>query len=152
MASRICFSPRRTLCSSLVKVRQLYTDGWLVAGVILMLLGAGNCLVGLTNAEQYRRMLGVVSQSGADQSYLSFDEFDELDAHADLAALAPLTEEERKVSYATAHLDFYHAAFLTGRVIFAVGLAMTLLAFIAALRRDTRRAIRRAGPGLGRNP
>ncbi len=123
-----------------MKLPDLYSDGWLIAGAILMLLGAGNWLVGLAKTEQYSRVLSMASQRGADQDYLSFDE---LDDRSDLAVLAPLTQEERKVSYATAHMDFYHATFLTGQVLFALGLALTLIGFIAAIRRDTRRAMRR---------
>ncbi len=108
-----------------------------------MLLGTGNWLVGLAKTEQYSRILARVSQSGVDQSYLSFEE---LDDRSDSAVLAPLTQDERKVSYATAHMDFYHATFLTGQVLFGLGLMVTVIAFIAAVRRDARGAMRRTAP------
>lgn len=126
-----------------MKLPDLYTDGWIIAGLVLMILGAGNWIVGLTKTEQYSRILARISQTGVDQSYLSFEE---LDDHADNAVLAPLTQDERKVSYAAAHMDFYHATFLTGQVLFGLGLMVTVIAFIAAVRRDARGAMRRTAP------
>jgi len=108
-----------------------------------MLLGAGNWLVGLTKTEQYSRTLARASEGGVDQSYLSFDE---LDDRSDSAVLAPLTQQERNVSYANARMDFYHATFLTGQTLFAFGLLVTMIAFIAAIRRDARRAMGAARP------
>lgn len=143
VAMRNCFSPPRILFSNPVKPPDLYADGWLIGGLILMLLGAGNWLVGLTKTEQYSHILARASEGGFDQSYLSFDE---LDDRSDSAVLAPLTQQERNVSYANARMDFYHATFLTGQILFALGLLVVVIAFIAAIRRDARRAMRAAGP------
>lgn len=127
----------------MVKPPDLYADGWLIGGLILMLLGAGNWLVGLTKTEQYSHVLARASENGFDQSYLSFEE---LDDHSDSAVLAPLTQQERNVSYANARMDFYHATFLTGQILFAIGLLLTMVAFIGAIRRDARRATSTAQP------
>ncbi|HSU90467.1 MAG TPA: hypothetical protein VLI44_03390, partial [Sporolactobacillaceae bacterium] len=70
--------------------------------------------------------------------------FDELDAGAGGAVLEPLTAQQRKTSYATARMDFYHAAFLTGRVMVLLGLVCTLLGFISVIQQDSRRALRRS--------
>ena len=126
-----------------MKPPDLYADGWLIGGLILMLLGAGNWLVGLTKTEQYSHVLARASESGFDQSYLSFEE---LDDHSDSAVLAPLTQQERNVSYANARMDFYHATFLTGQILFAIGLLLTMVAFIGAIRRDARQATSTAQP------
>lgn len=126
-----------------VKPPDLYADGWLIGGLILMLLGAGNWLVGLTKTEQYSRTLARASAGGFDQSYLSFDE---LDDRSDSAVLAPLTRQERNVSYANARMDFYHATFLTGQILFALGLLVAMIGFIGAVRRDAGRSMRSARP------
>lgn len=55
----------------------------------------------------------------------------------------PFTEEEARVSYATARMDFYHATFLSGQAMVIVGLVVTLIGFINVIQRDTRRSIRR---------
>jgi hypothetical protein len=41
-------------------------------------------------------------------------------------------------------MDFYHAAFLTGRVMVLLGLLCTLLGFISVIQQDSRRAFRRS--------
>jgi len=142
---RNCFSRSRILFFGPVKPPDLYADGWLIAGLILMLLGAGNWLVGLTKTEQYSHILARASQSGFDQSYLSFEE---LDDRSDSAVLAPLTRQEREVSYANAQMDFYHATFLTGQILFALGVLVSAIALIGVIRRDARRAMRRIPPRL----
>ena len=52
------------------------------------------------------------------------------------------TQEERTVSYAAAQMDFYHAVYLTGCILFALGLMVALMAFIGAIRRDAREAVK----------
>ena len=53
------------------------------------------------------------------------------------------TAQQRQASYATARMDFYHAAFLAGRVMVLLGLIVTLLGFISVIQQDSRRAFRR---------
>ena len=40
-------------------------------------------------------------------------------------------------------MDFYHAAFLAGRVMVLLGVVVTLLGFISVIQQDSRRAFRR---------
>jgi hypothetical protein len=119
-----------------MKPPELYSDWRVVAGVVLMLLGTGNWLVGLNGIVQYRRL--VVASPPSPELYRNFDE---LDARTDGAVLAPLTQDERTISYAAAQMDFYHAVYLTGCILFAVGLMVSLMAFIGAIRRDARQAM-----------
>ena len=125
-----------------MKPPELYSDWRVVAGVVLILLGTGNWLVGLNGIVQYRRM--VVTTSPSAELYRNFDE---LDARTDGAVLAPLTQDERTVSYAAAQMDFYHAVYLTGCILFALGLMVSLMAFIGAIRRDAREAVNRRTRG-----
>ncbi len=121
-----------------MKPPELYGDWRVVAGVVLILLGIGNWLVGLNGIVQYRRM--VVASPPSAELYRNFDE---LDARTDGAVLAPLTQDERTISYAAAQMDFYHAVYLTGCILFALGLLITLLSFISVIRRDAREALQR---------
>ena len=104
--------------------------------MVLILLGAGNWLVGLNGIVQYRGLGAAATRSNAEL----YRNFDELDARTDGAVLAPLNQEERTVSYAAAQMDFYHAVYLTGCILFALGLMVALMAFIGAIRRDAREA------------
>jgi hypothetical protein len=122
-----------------MKLPDLYGDWRVIVGVVLLLLGAGNWLVGLSGIVQYRQLVVATADPGTEL----YRNFDELDARTDGAVLAPLTQEDRTVSYAAAQMDFYHAVYLTGCIIFAFGLMVSLMAFIGAIRRDARQAMRR---------
>jgi hypothetical protein len=122
-----------------MKLPDLYGDWRIIVGVVLILLGAGNWLVGLYGIVQYRG-LGVVATHSNAELYRNFDE---LDARTDGAVLAPLNQEERTISYAAAQMDFYHAVYLTGCILFALGLMVALMAFIGAIRRDARDTVYR---------
>ena len=105
----------------------------------MILLGAGNWLVGRLRTEQYSKLINSERSAGVDQAYRSFDE---LDSGA-IAVLEPLTAEQRRVSYATARMDFYHATFLTGYVLVLAGLFLTVLGFLSLIKNDARRAATR---------
>src|SRR5580700_9331112 len=124
-----------------MKLPDIYTDWKIVVGLGLMILGAANWVIGVERTQIYSRMIVAHQQpSAAATDYRSFDE---LDAGAGGAVLEPLTAEERRASYATARMDFYHAAFLAGRAMVLLGLLITLLGFISVIQQDSRRAFRR---------
>lgn len=120
-----------------MKPPDLYTDWRVVAGIVLLLLGAGNWIIGLGRAQYYAQV--VASRQAGTTEYRSFDE---LDARAG-AVLEPLTAEQRQLSYTRARIDFYHAAFLVGRAMVAAGVIVTFWGFVAVIQKDTRRAMRR---------
>jgi hypothetical protein len=121
-----------------MKPAQLYGDWRIVAGLVLVLLGTGNWLVGRNGVVQYRGLAARVSPSTD-----LYRNFDELDALTGNAVLAPLTQDERTISYAAAQMDFYHAVYVTGCILFAAGLMISLVAFISAIRRDTSESLQR---------
>ena len=109
-----------------------------MAGLMLAFVGAGNWVVGLNKTRVASQMIAQASHTSAGSDYRSFDEVD-----STAGVLKPFTEEEARVSYATARMDFYHVTFLTGQVLVIVGLIVTLIGFINVIQRDTRRSIRR---------
>jgi hypothetical protein len=121
-----------------MKLPDLYTDWKIVVGLGLITLGAANWIVGVERTQIYSRMIVAHQQPAAATDYRSFDELDE-----GAAVLEPLTAEQRQASYATARMDFYHAAFLAGRAMVLLGLLVTLLGFISVIQQDSRRAFRR---------
>ena len=111
-------------------------------GLGLIALGAGNWVIGLQRTQIYSRL--IVAHQRPVAAATDYRRFDELDENAGGAAvLEPLTAQQRQASYATARMDFYHAAFLTGRVMVLLGLLLTLLGFISVIQKDSRRAFRR---------
>jgi hypothetical protein len=126
-----------------MKPPELYSDWRVISGLVLILLGTGNWLVGLSGIVQYRRLV-ITTPLASPELYRNFDE---LDARTDGAVLAPLTQEDRTVSYAAAQMDFYHAVYLTGCILFALGLMVSLMAFIGVIRRDAQTALSRTTRG-----
>jgi hypothetical protein len=122
-----------------MKLPDIYTDWKIVIGLALIVLGAANWFIGLERTQIYSRMIIARSHPSAATDY----SFDELEAGAGGAVLAPLTAEQRQSSYASARMDFYHAAFLAGRVMVFLGLLTALLGFISVIQQDSRRTFRR---------
>jgi hypothetical protein len=122
-----------------MKMPDIYHNRRAMVGIALILLGSGNWLVGRLNTQRYGELIRNSAAASADQAYV---EFDELDAGAS-AVLEPLTAEQRRVSYAAARMDFYHAAFLTGYLLVLAGLLLTFLGFLGLIRNDARRAAAR---------
>ena len=124
-----------------MKPPDLYTDWKVVAGIVLVLLGAGNWFIGLDRTRQYSQMIAAATHAAAAADYRSFDE---LDPGAGPAVIEPLTPRERELSYTTARMDFYHATFLTGQVLVLVGVLLTLVGFISVIQRDARASMGRS--------
>jgi hypothetical protein len=122
-----------------MKLSDLYRDWRIVGGLAIVTLGAGNWSVGLSRTEQYSQTIAQASDRTAIEEV--YRNFDELDARTDAAVLEPFAVEQQKVSYAAARMDFYHTAFLTGRILVVLGLTFTFLGFLRVIRSDARRAI-----------
>jgi multisubunit Na+/H+ antiporter MnhG subunit len=131
-----------------MKMPDIYHNWRAVFGIALILLGSGNWFVGRLNTQRYGELIRSAGSIAPDQAYRSFDE---LDAGA-AAVLAPLTAEQRRVSYATARMDFYHATFLTGYVLVLAGLLLTFLGFLDLIRNDAWRATVRVTGQISRTP
>jgi uncharacterized membrane protein len=121
-----------------VKLPDVYGDWRIMAGLMLVFLGAGNWFVGLNKARVASQMIAQAAHTSPSSDYRSFDEVDSA-----AGVLMPFTEDEARVSYATARMDFYHVTFLTGQAMVIVGLILTLIGFINVIQRDTRRSMRR---------
>jgi hypothetical protein len=124
-----------------MKIPDMYHNWRVILGIALIVLGSGNWLVGRMKTQEYSELLQTANTHNLDDVYSGFDE---LDSGA-IAVLEPLTAEQRRVSYATARMDFYHATFLTGYVLVVAGLLLTVIGFLGLIRNDARRAAGRIG-------
>jgi hypothetical protein len=129
-----------------MKLPDIYGDWRIVGGLALIVLGAINWEIGRARTQEYSQIVSRSPFSTADESYRSFDD---LDPHTDGAVLAPFTNSQRQVSYATARMDFYHATFLTGQALLLAGVGLTLFGFIAIIQRDNRHVHRRVRMRIG---
>jgi hypothetical protein len=135
---RVVFAARPPYPRNIVKLPDIYRDWRIMAGLMLVALGAGNWIIGLNKTRVANQMIAQAANTSPSTDYRSFDEVDSA-----AGVLQPFTEEEARVSYATARMDFYHATFLSGQAMVIVGLVVTLIGFINVIQRDTRRSIRR---------
>ncbi len=131
-----------------MKMPDMYHNWRVMFGAALILLGIGNWLVGRLNTKHYSELIRSERSTTPDQAYRSFDELDA----GSVAVLAPLTAEQRRVSYATARMDFYHATFLTGYVLVVAGLLLTFRGFVSLIRNDARRTAARISGQIRRSP
>jgi hypothetical protein len=129
-----------------MKLPDVYSDWRVIGGLALILLGAVNWEIGRARTQEYSRIVVGHAEVAADEAYRSFDE---LDPRTDSAVLAPFTDAQRRVSYATARMDFYHATFLTGQALVLAGVVLTLLGFIVIIQRDNRHVHSRIRTALG---
>jgi hypothetical protein len=131
-----------------VKLPDIYTDWRTMAGLALITLGAVNWAIGLSRTQTYSQ---IVVAATAQQPPADIRSFDELDSTSG-AVLAPFTAEERQVSFATARMDFYHATYLMGRGMVIAGLLLSFWGFLALIKSDARKSLRRGGDSAtGRN-
>lgn len=128
-------------CGQMMKLPDVYTDWRVVFGLALLILGIGNWVVGWEKVQQYEQIAAVESKSNS-HGLDSYRSFDELGSDPD-DALAPLTAEQREVSYARARMDFYHSTFMTGRFLVLFGLLFSCIGFLGLIRKDTRHAVSR---------
>jgi hypothetical protein len=132
-----------------MKLPDAYRDWRVVLGVALILLGAGNWAVGRLRTGEYSEIIRSAHPAGADEAYRSFDELDS----SSKAVLEPFSQDQRRFSYATARMDFYHATFLTGYALVMIGLIVTFFGFLGLIRRDARRDFGRIHHHVpGQNP
>jgi len=122
-----------------MKIPDVYRDWRIMFGLALMLLGAGNWIVGWQKTQFYGQLIKSEFRGHPDSST---HDFDELEAGSN-DVLKPFTSPERQLSYTRARMDFYHATFLTGQVLAVTGLLVMLLGFLSVIRRDARRTLRR---------
>ncbi len=121
-----------------MKLPDIYTDWRIIAGLALIALGAANWTVGLNKTRHASQMIALAKNVAPGSDYKSFDELDSTGE-----VLKRFSDEEERVSYATARMDFYHVTFLTGQALVIAGLFVTMIGFITAIQRDTRRSLRR---------
>ena len=113
--------------------RDVYSSHTLVAGLLLLMLGLGNWIVGAVQVTQYRSLLHSNSRTGLEENYRSFQE---LTPQKNKAILRRITEDREKYNAARVKLDFSYVVLRGGRLLFLLGLGLTLFAFIKVIRQD----------------
>ncbi len=127
-----------------MKFRSLYLNLYFVVGVVLVLLGAANWIVGAVQAAHYRAMVEAGSKTGLEDSYRSFRE---LTPRKNREVLSRIHEEREKYDAARVKMDFFHVVLKGGLLFFLVGLGLTFSALFKIVRRDAATRIRKQAVG-----
>lgn len=129
-----------------MKPRDIYSSYLLVAGVLCLVLGIGNWIVGAVEITRYQGLLHKTAQTGLEDSYRSFQQ---LDHQKNEEVLRPINEDRERYNAARVKLEFYYVVVSGGRILFLLGALLTFFALIRVIRQDTVVKIRRlAASGL----
>jgi len=123
-----------------MKPKDLYSSHVLVAGIILLVLGIGNWIVGAVQVTQYRDLLRSNSRTGLEESYRSFQE---LGREKNQGILRRINEDREKYNAARVKLDFSYVVLRGGRLFFLLGLGLALFSVIKLIRQDALTKIKR---------
>jgi hypothetical protein len=116
-----------------VKPRDIYSSYLLVAGLMLLLLGIGNWIVGAVQITKYQGLLRNTAKTGLEESYRNFQE---LDLRKNEEILRRISKDREKYNTARVKVDFYYVVLGGGRLLFFIGLFLTFFGLIRVIRQD----------------
>ena len=125
-----------------MKIKDIYSSYLLVAGLILLILGLGNWIVGAVQVTKFQRLLRNTAKTGLEDSYRSFQE---LDLRKNEEVLRRINRDREKYNTAQVKVDFYYVVLGGGRLLFFLGLFLTCFGLIRLIRQDTLIKIGRFG-------
>lgn len=114
-----------------MKLRNLCLDPFFVAGVLLVLLGAGNWIVGTVQVTHYQELAAAGAKTGLEDSYRSFQE---LTPRKNREVLSRIHEEREKHDAARVKAAFFHVVLRGGLVFFLAGLGLASWALYSFFR------------------
>jgi hypothetical protein len=124
----------------IVKVREVYSNYLMVAGVICLLMGIGNWTVGVIESSKYQALLYKTARTGLEESYRNFQQ---LDHQKNEEVLRRINEDREKYNGARVKLNFFYIVLIGGRVLFMIGAGLTLAAMVYLIRRDSQTKVKR---------
>ncbi len=116
-----------------MKPKDIYSSFLLVAGLMLLLLGIGNWVVGAVQITKYQGLLRNTAKTGLEDSYRNFQE---LDLRKNEEVLQRINKDREKYNTARVKVDFYYVVLGGGRLLFFIGLFLTFFGLIRLIRHD----------------
>ncbi len=116
-----------------MKPKDIYSSYLLVAGLMLLLLGIGNWVVGAVQITKYQGLLRNTAKTGLEESYRNFQE---LDLRKNEEVLQRINKDREKHNTARVKVDFYYVVLGGGRLLFFIGLFLTFFGLIRLIRHD----------------
>ena len=125
----------------------MYSSWLLLSGLICLIMGIGNWMVGAIETSKYQALLFKTARTGLEENYRNFQE---LDHQKNEEVLRRINEDREKYNGARVKLNFFYVVLSGGRVLFFVGAALSLVAVVRLIRRDARLKIKRLTESEGR--
>jgi hypothetical protein len=116
-----------------VKIRDAYSNSVLVAGILFLFLGIGNWVAGSMETSKYQSLLYKTARTGLEESYRNFQE---LDQQKNEEVLRRMNDNREKFNAARVKLNFFYVVLIGGRLMFLLGLLLSLAALIRLIRAD----------------
>jgi hypothetical protein len=123
-----------------MKLRDAYSSYVLVTGLVCLIMGIGNWVVGAVETSKYQALLYKTARTGLEESYRNFQE---LDHQKNEEVLRRINEDREKYNGARVKLNFFYIVLTGGRMLFFAGAILTLTALVRLIRRDTKLKIKR---------
>ena len=117
-----------------MKLRDIYSSPTFILGVLCLVLGTGNWIVGTFESAKYQALLHKTAQTGLEESYRSFQELDE---QKNEEVLLRINQDRERYNAARVKLDFYYVVLIGGRWLLLIGAGVTVASIIRLIRRDT---------------
>jgi len=122
-----------------MKVRDIYSSYVMIAGLVCLVFGVGNWVVGTIETVKYQNLLLKTAHTGLEDSYRSFQQ---LDQQRNEEVLRRLTENREKYNAARVKLNFFYVVLTGGRLLFLIGCVITVVMMVRMIRRDAQAKIR----------
>jgi hypothetical protein len=116
-----------------VKIHDVYSSYTFIFGILCLVLGAGNWIVGTFESAKYQALLHKTGQTGLEESYRSFQE---LDQQKNEEVLLRINQDRERYNAARVKLDFYYVVRIGGRWLLLIGAGVTVASIIRLIRRD----------------
>jgi hypothetical protein len=118
--------------------RRLYQSRLLVLAITLLVLGIGNTIIGVQKLRQYQTIVA----EGRARGY-----FPDAAGSTD-RILRPLDDEGERYNIGRAKVDLYHVILSGGLVMIAIGVVLTIIAWLRLRLRDRTPASVQHGSGF----
>ena len=128
-----------------MKVREIYSSYILIVGLVCLVFGVGNWVVGTIQTVKYQSLLLKTAHTGLEDTYRNFQH---LDQQRNEEVLRGLTENREKYNAARVKLNFFYVVLTGGRLMFLVGSLITVVTLVRMIRRDTQSKIQNLKIGV----
>ncbi|MCY4485513.1 MAG: hypothetical protein OXF11_00125 [Deltaproteobacteria bacterium] len=108
-----------------MSLKDLYLKPGFVTGVVLVLLGAGNWIIGSVQVNHYRAVVAAGSDSGTEGGYGGVGT---RAPQGNRVILGRIHEEREQYDAAKVKMDFFYVVLTGGLILFLAGLALACFA------------------------